>query len=181
MFSDGYINRDGIPPGGQGVAMVTVTAIKLPYSSLLPPYLRSTSASTLLFSNKNMNKQSSLACSGNEAAQAFNHQWHLWIVGSTLGLLLSKDNAVFLELHTRDKHNRTNPSTPETDPAHLESGHCPFLAKTQDNDVLMPSTSVWAASLLSGQSGKPGLKSFIPSLQLNIINKMHFLRIFSPV
>lgn len=59
------------------------------------PVLESTSASTLLFSNKNMNKQSSLACSGNEAAQAFNHQWHLWIVGSTLGLCCPKTMQCF--------------------------------------------------------------------------------------
>lgn len=35
MFCDGYINRDGIPTGGQGVAMVTVTAIN---AALLIPF-----------------------------------------------------------------------------------------------------------------------------------------------
>lgn len=74
MFCGGYINRDGIPSGGPGVAMGTVTAIRLPYSLLLPPYFRNTSGSTLLFSNKNRNKWSSPAFSGNEVAQAFDHQ-----------------------------------------------------------------------------------------------------------
>lgn len=76
MFCDGYINRDGIPTGGQGVAMVTVTAIN---AALLIafPYSSGISGSTLLFSNTNINKWSSLAFSGNEAAQSCNPQCHL--------------------------------------------------------------------------------------------------------
>lgn len=170
----------------------------LPYSSLLPPYFSSTSGSTLLFSNTNVNKRSSPASSGNEVAQSFTHQCHLWIVSSNLGLLLPKQSSVSEASHWGPTEHR-KPSTPEHSkpfpswvqqtlpllkqlPPPLVSRHCPLQSRlptrTHGNDVLLPSTNFWTASLLSLESG---LKSFIPSLQLYIINKMYFLHHFFPV